>query len=369
MRCSITDRSTSAICGRIRLYPPSRRAAAVAVSLFFCLAVVGTRASAPGCHDVVPDAGRHVEWIAPAPIAVRAQLSRWCDTVGPILFEPAVASASHAPLDHLTVVTWNVHVGGGNVDAFVAQLRRGDLTGGEPVTDFVLLLQETYRAGADVPADFPRGFPVPGPIAPAPPGAVREDVRSVAHEHGLAVLYAPSMRNGAVFRVPEDRGNAILSTIALDDPLVVELPLERQRRVAAAATIAGRTTGGAPWQLRIANVHLDTAVFTRGGPFRARRRQAEALIDALRAPASIPTLVAGDFNTWMGDEEPALAAMRAAFPIRSASQDERPTWSGALGLRARLDHVFARGVRAIDVRRLSGRFGSDHFPVLARVSF
>ena len=150
------------------------------------------------------------------------------------------------------------------------------------------MLPETYRAGTDVPADFPRGFPVPGPMAPAPPGRPREDVRSAAHEHGLAVLYAPSMRNGTVSRVPEDRGNAILSTVGLADALVIELPLERQRRVAASAKVAGRTRDGAVWQLRIANVHLDTAVFTRGGPFRARRRQAEAVIDALGAAPAIP---------------------------------------------------------------------------------
>jgi len=231
------------------------------------------------------------------------------------------------------------------------------------------MLQETYRAGTDVPSNFPRGFPVPGPIAPAPPGRPREDVRSVAREHGLAVLYAPSMRNGAVSRVPEDRGNAILSTIALTDALVIELPLERQRRVAASAVVAGRTRGGAAWQLRIANVHLDTAVFTRGGPFRARRRQAEAVIEALGASAAVPTIVGGDFNTWMGDEEPAIATVRKVFPVRSTIDDRRATWIGMLGLHARLDYVFARGVKAIEVRRLPQRFGSDHFPVLARVDF
>jgi endonuclease/exonuclease/phosphatase family metal-dependent hydrolase len=368
VRGTIPDRfRTSPIAGRIPLSPIHRRAAA-AVSLFL-LIVVAARASAPGCHDVVPESERHVEWITPAGAAVRAQLARWCDTVGPVLLEPTVPSVTRTPLDRLTVVTWNVHVGGGDVDALIAQLQRGDLTDGEPVTDFVLLLQETYRAGPDVPTNFPRGFPVPGPIAPAPPGAAREDVRSVAHEHGLAVLYAPSMRNGAGSQVPEDRGNAILSTLAIDDPLVVELPLERQRRVAASVTISGHTSAGAPWRLRIANVHLDTAVFTRGGPFRARRRQAEALIDALRAPTEIPTLVAGDFNTWMGEEEPAITLMRAAFPARPPHDDRQPTWTGALGLRARLDYVFARGVRLIDVRRLPQRFGSDHFPLVARVSF
>ena len=340
-----------------------------AATTVLLLHVVAAGAPASGCRDVVPDSERRVEWIAPPGDAVRAQLSRWCDTVGPVLFEPAVAATTRRPLDRLTVITWNVHVGGGDVDALIARLLRGEFTDGEPASDFILMLQETYRAGTDVPSNFPRGFPVPGPIAPAPPGRPREDVRSVAREHGLAVLYAPSMRNGAVSRVPEDRGNAILSTIALTDALVIELPLERQRRVAASAAVAGRTRGGAAWQLRIANVHLDTAVFTRGGPFRARRRQAEAVIEALGASAAVPTIVGGDFNTWMGDEEPAIATVRKVFPVRSTIDDRRATWIGMLGLHARLDYVFARGVKAIEVRRLPQRFGSDHFPVLARVDF
>jgi endonuclease/exonuclease/phosphatase (EEP) superfamily protein YafD len=43
---------------------------------------------------------------------------------------------------------------------------------------------------------------------------------------------------------------------------------------------------------------------------------------------------------------------------------------GPLGIHATLDHVFARGrASAIDVRRLPDRFGSDHYPLLARVRF
>jgi endonuclease/exonuclease/phosphatase family metal-dependent hydrolase len=183
-------------------------------------------------------------------------------------------------------------------------------------------------------------------------------------------MYVPSMRNGIDAIDPEDRGNAIVSTLPLHDAAVVELPLEHQRRVAAIVTVEGHMRNGAPWRLRLANVHLDTALaLSHGGPFAARRRQAEALVDALTGSSEVPTLLAGDFNTWRGDGEPALALLRRAFP-ETPRMPDGPTWIGPLGIRARLDHVFVRGpVASAHVERLASRFGSDHFPLLALVRF
>src|SRR5207237_665567 len=65
-----------------------------AATTVLLLHVVAAGAPASGCRDVVPDSERRVEWIAPPGDAVRAQLSRWCDTVGPVLFEPAVAATT-----------------------------------------------------------------------------------------------------------------------------------------------------------------------------------------------------------------------------------------------------------------------------------
>src|SRR4030095_974677 len=127
------------------------------------------------------------------------------------------------------------------------------------------------------------------------------DVATIAKSLGVALFYVPSMRNGIASVDPEDRGNAILSTLDLSDPVVVELPMENQRRNAVVATVQAQARDGSPWVLRVANVHLDTALaITRGGPFAARRRQAHALIDSLRTPEDVPTVLAGDFNTWGG---------------------------------------------------------------------
>jgi endonuclease/exonuclease/phosphatase family metal-dependent hydrolase len=198
------------------------------------------------------------------------------------------------------------------------------------------------------------------------------DIRHFSRQGGLAVLYVPSMRNGIESSDPEDRGNAIVSTLTLHEPVVVELPLEHQRRVAAIAVVEGRTRTGSPWRLRVADVHFDTALaIAHGGPFAARRRQADALVGALAesSDATMATVLAGDFNAWLGAREPALDLLRRAFP-ETPEAAGKPTWVGPLGVHATLDHVFVRGpVVSSRVQRLPDRFGSDHYPLLTMVSF
>jgi endonuclease/exonuclease/phosphatase family metal-dependent hydrolase len=326
------------------------------------------RQLAASCHQVVPDSSRTVTWIAPDDSRDLGRLVEWCRTVGPLLVEsPAAAPAG--PIDELAILTWNVHVGGGDLESMVARLRSGEFTDGRPMPHFVMLLQETHRQGRDVPAELAAGAPVPRAIVEQPPTGIRRDVADVARGEGLHVFYAPSMRNQRA-DAAEDRGTAILSTIPLDDLQVIELPFERQRRVALAATVAGRDSSGGAWRLRVADIQIDTALaLTRGGPFAARRRQAEAFVQALTSAGDrdVPTIVGGDFNTWLGPKEPALEVMRRAFPD-SPSQTGAVTWRGPLGARAALDYVFARGsFDGATTRRLRERFGSDHYPLLTVV--
>ena len=282
----------------------------------------------------------------------------------------AAPRAAPPGADAVAVVVWNVHVGGGDVARVIDALARGDLTNGTPSTSFVLLLQEVYRSGSGVPVPAPLRSRGPKAIVEHPPGTTRRSVIDVARERGLAIVYVPSMRNTrehGVANGAEDRGNAIVSTWPITEPAAIELPFERQRRVAVAATIVGRTTGGVPWRLRVATAHLDTSLaWKRGGPLAARRRQAAALADAIGC-SPLPTVVGGDLNTWFGDREPAVGALRRAFPQTPVAASGA-TWRGPLGSRATLDHLFARNLPApVAIRRLAGRFGSDHFPLLALV--
>lgn len=323
--------------------------------------------SARTCRVVVPETAPAIAWFEPADARSRAAAPRWCATVGPVVFEQgALVERPHS--NALTIVTWNVHVGAGDVGELLRLLTRGDFTDGERVDDYVLLLQEVRRRDERVPPIVTRGLPLPRRIASSARAPRVSDLSTVAREHGLSLLYVPAMRNGTEDE-REDRGNAIVSTLPLEDVRVLELPFEHQRRIVPIATVAIRSGAMAPPRsVRVAAVHFDTSIsLRRGGPFAARRREAAALIEALRG-SDIPTVAAGDFNTWAGDEG-TIAVMRRAFPdtpqLRTGS-----TFRGPLGVRAALDHLFVRAPGgAVTVRRLPARFGSDHYPLLARLRF
>jgi endonuclease/exonuclease/phosphatase family metal-dependent hydrolase len=339
---------------------------------------------AHSCHLVVPDRTREVLWIAPDDTRDLDRLVKWCQTVGPVLVQSPGEKRASTFVNRLAIVTWNVHVGGGDIEDVVSRLQRGEFAGGDAAPEFVLLLQEAYREGSDIPAQLPADSPLPRPIVERPPGGIRRDIRTIAERAGLHVFYAPAMRNDSTDKPApsEDRGTAILSTLPLTDLRVIELPFERQRRVAQAATVAGQTRAGVAWQLRLANVQLDTALaLTRGGPIAARRRQAEALVEALDGSQDLigsgpstersgrPMVLGGDFNTWLGNKEPAVEIMLRAFPD-TPREGNAATWRGPLGAHAALDHVFVRGrFRSVRTRRLPSRFGSDHYPLSTVLDF
>jgi endonuclease/exonuclease/phosphatase family metal-dependent hydrolase len=329
--------------------------------LSFCLAVLlvalASMGGCTGASALVPryTAGvRPIAWLSPAAARDRAALERWRSSVGePVL--PEAGSAAVAA-DRLTLISWNVAVGEGDISRLV----RG-LDGRGPI---VLLLQEAYREGPAVPSSIGPLSMCASRLGGFDPN--REDVQRVAHELGLRAYYVPSMRNGAPPQSYEDRGNAILSNLPLSDLAAIELPFERQRRVAIAATVNGRSPSGAPWTIRVVSAHLDNMVGVQrllmsGGEY-ARARQSRALVSAFDGIA--PLVLGGDFNTWFGFSDRAYLETLRSFP-QTAVSDRRPTFRGLL----RLDHLFFRlpqGWRA-EFHRGNDRFGSDHYPLIATV--
>lgn len=327
--------------------------------------------AAPSCRaPSAPSAPeRTIDWRLPPEGAERERLDPWCAAVG----EPAFVSASSAGqsdrADSLVVVTWNTHGGGGELARLVSDLRSGKLTGGVPVEHFVLLLQEVHRGGESLPADL-AGARVPAAVREDPPAGERQDVVDAARELGLAAFYVPSMRNGAATGpLAEDRGNAVLSSLPLAELRAVELPVESQRRVAVASTVAGVGRGG-PWALTVVSAHLDTrSTGTRlwASLGAGRRRQAERLVDAL--PDHAATVLAGDLNTWsLGVLESAVGYLRSSFPDTPPAPDGA-TFGTGFGYARRLDHMFFRlpdGWRS-RYERVEDRYGSDHHPLLGWV--
>jgi hypothetical protein len=306
-------------------------------------------------------------WFAPEDARYRERLNAWCAGVGPATLVPARPDADQhdVALDEIAFVSWNVHVGNGDIEAFVADLRSGKLTSGRPVHHFVLMLQEAVRHEG-VPA-FEHGASGAHRIS-APPRS--SDIVDASRRLGLSLLYVPSMRNGDSARQPAaDRGSAILSTLPLSNPVAVELPGERQRRVAifARLAIAGRSTttiDDGRWPIddgrsfSVGTLHLDAL----GSPKRlwvlrtpAMRELQVTALSPLLPPDDV--VLGADLNTWHGDHESAARRLRELFTT--------PVSVGSRGARV-LDYLFfrVRGEWTARYEVVPSDYGSDHHPLV-----
>jgi endonuclease/exonuclease/phosphatase family metal-dependent hydrolase len=322
------------------------------------------QAGAPCLARPAEVSGQTVTWHQGSP-GDAFQLDRWCRAVGPpiLVAQPVLPLAGPPPaLEDLVVVSWNAHMAEGRLAELVNRLRAGALTEGKPVGHFVLLIQEAYRRGSGVPPFPDDGRTAFGivPRDPTQPDAVAEAVGM-----GLSAWYVPSMRNGREMR--EDRGNAIVSTEPLGEPRALELPLARQRRVVAGATIVVRTKTG-PGQLQVWSAHLEpvSSPETLWLFHNPRQGQVRAILSVLEMPAVAGSarpagiVLGGDFNTIKnGDDESAYTLARH-WSTSLAAEDRRRTH-----MMGRLDYLFFRLAEGWQARvhRADERFGSDHYPV------
>jgi endonuclease/exonuclease/phosphatase family metal-dependent hydrolase len=311
----------------------------------------------------LPAPAPSIRWFAPELSSDRASLDNWRSSVGPPVVVSSAATAS-TPADRLVVVNWNMHVGGGDLAGLLEDVRR---RAGE-TAPIVFLLQEAYREGPEVPVNLGGEAGFASMIRSLRPDGTREEIQQIARRLGLYAYYVPSMRNGSPSASAEDRGNAILATLPLDELTAIELPFERQRRVAVAATVTGVTRAGSPWRIRVVSAHLDNMVGARrlwiaGGEF-GRTRQAQGLVSALRDQG--PLVLGADLNSWFGFHDGAYRTASAAFPSTSVT-DRRGTFHGML----RLDHLFFRLEHGWQSRfaRADNAYGSDHFPLIGEITF
>jgi endonuclease/exonuclease/phosphatase family metal-dependent hydrolase len=299
-----------------------------------------------------------VSWITPIDRRDASVLARWRAAVGPPIVRSADPAAGSSAPEGLTIISWNTALGSGDVASLVHELRRQ-----HPRYAVIVLLQEAFRADRELPShtrgvDFARRLLC---------GSADREVGALARSLGMSIYYVPSMRNGTPGEAHEDRGNAILSSLPMTALTAIELPFERQRRVAVAATISGMTGSGGEWTLRVVSAHLDNRPGIRkgwiGGEY-ARTRQARGLIEALRG--NEPLVLAGDFNTWFGFADAAFRETAQAFP-QTVVTDRRRTFRGVM----RLDHVFYRLPVSwrTTVRRGESALGSDHHPLITEIAF
>jgi endonuclease/exonuclease/phosphatase family metal-dependent hydrolase len=302
----------------------------------------------------------------------RARLERWRRNVGaPVALDLTTerASGNDPGARSLVVLSWNVWIGRGRLLDLVSRIRSGDFAaqGAEPDAPLVVLAQEVYRSDPTIPLDSTGRA---GRMLVAQLGQ-QEDIVETTRALGMNLRYAPSMRNGAM---QSDRGNAILSTLPLEDAEALELPLVLQRRVAVSARVR---VGGL--SLRVVSAHLDP----RGPPGHrwlgaaGRALQAQHLLSSLRDDTVI---LGADLNLGRGRYERAWRVLRDAgfsFGIPPSSPPWRHTFHALP--RLVLDYLLvrdpSRAVERAQVHRLDEHprdrgplvFGSDHHPLLARI--
>jgi endonuclease/exonuclease/phosphatase family metal-dependent hydrolase len=222
-------------------------------------------------------------------------------------------------------------------------------------------MQEAFREGRELPVS------VSAAGCARQMGGVGADIETVADSLALALFYVPSMRNGCDASVRQDRGNAILSTMPLTNLTAVELPLMRQRRVAALADVKGKTSADKTWTLSLASVHFENrgAGIPRGWK-NGRAKQARALVAAL--PNTSLIAVGGDFNTLGGAREPAVQIVGEHFK-HSPEHQHSATFVSYAVMRSQLDYLFFRcaGEHRSRYWRAADRYGSDHYPIMGYV--
>lgn len=302
----------------------------------------------------------------------RLRLEAWRRNVGSQI---ALDLAHGKAVEHgararsLVVLSWNVWIGRGRLREVISRIRDGDFAaqGADPESPLVVLIQEAYRTDPSIPP-APAGRA--GRVLVAQLGA-QEDVVEIAQDLGLNLRYAPSMRNGVL---PSDRGNAILSTLPLEDAQAFELPLVLQRRVAVSAGI--RVAGH---KVRLVSAHLDP----RGPPGHQWLGASGRAVQAQHLVASVAdqTVILGaDLNLGRGRYEPAWRLLGEAgftFGVPPSAPPWRHTFHALP--RLVLDYLLVRdqagAIHQARVHRLDEHprdrgarvFGSDHHPLLARI--
>jgi endonuclease/exonuclease/phosphatase family metal-dependent hydrolase len=229
----------------------------------------------------------------------------------------------------LAVATWNMDAGRGDLPRLIGDLETGRLTPGRP-EHVALLLQEAV-------------------------GEQSAQLNALAATRRWQLAFMPVAFDGR-----RTRGNAIMSSLPLEQPRGIELPRERQPRgaVTASVEIAGQ-------QVFLVSAHLENRLGLWRALFSdiARRRQAEALVDSL--PRDAFGVLGGDFNAWLGPNEAAWDVLLDRF-------DDTPGVMRTATFRDRLvlDHLLFDLPRGWDAMTAVSRdrYGSDHHPVVAAIS-
>jgi hypothetical protein len=124
--------------------------------------------------------GPGIAWFGPMPTHEAVTLERWRSSVGPPVVVTDRATSSRA--DSLTLVSWNTALGGADIPRFTNELRRQ--YGSTPL---VMLLQEVYRGGPEVPQSLGGGATFASRLLGHRTDGGRDEIETVAASLGMNV--------------------------------------------------------------------------------------------------------------------------------------------------------------------------------------
>ncbi|MGF1598335.1 MAG: endonuclease/exonuclease/phosphatase family protein [Acidimicrobiales bacterium] len=282
------------------------------------------RATAPAVEPVGAVIGRSVRMVLS--VAAAMVLVGSTAVVGrAVTNEPRSAVASAA--DQLTLVSWNVHYGVSPEASLDLEEIARSIEEHEPD---VVTLQEVSRGwllggGAD-----------------------------------MATWLAERLDMDFVFAPAADRqfGNAILTDLALENAVVVDLPYGEgpQNRSAISADIRVGTA-----TIRVSSVHLQNKDTTP-----TRLDQVSTLLEAETGNAR--HIVAGDFNAQPGWDEIERVLDAGYVSAQDVSGDPTALTDPSIDPERRIDWVFGRGVTFIATEVLDDALSSDHLPLVVDFS-
>ena len=155
------------------------------------------------------------------------------------------------------------------------------------------------------------------------------------------------------------RGLAILSRFPLEDTRRIELPVEGpggRRRIAL-----GSTLRLGPVRVRLYNLHLETRISAV-----SRAEQIEGILRDADRFSSLPTALAGDFNTITAAARQQMFQVMEGAGFASALPGNQTTFQRAFLIRMVLDWVWSRNLSMLEAAVESRIRVSDHRPIWFR---
>ncbi len=231
-----------------------------------------------------------------------------------------------APGHSIRLVSWNIQYGQ-NLELALAELRSiPDLMRAD-----IILLQEMQSTG----------------------------VAMLADSLDLHYVYSPA----AVHPHHQDLfGNAVLSRWPIVASAADKLPHPTPVTGHARISVSARLDLGGGREMVVVSIHTATVVVEQD----KRLDQATAALDSL-APAGVPVVVAGDFNTATDYDVTELGQLARRLGFRRVRLPEGPTIANKVkkfpGSESVLDHVFTRGLTAGSRGVARATQASDHYPV------